>query len=395
MRYVAGSVELDGKKLPIWDDSKMNAFRFKEVSIIPQYALSALNPTRRIGTMAMELLRSRNIEPDTVLPEFKRRLKLVGLDQDVLDRFPIELSGGMKQRVVMVLSSLLDPSLLIADEVTSALDVSTQRAVSELLVEFRDRGFVKSMIVITHDLSVLYQIADTILIMYAGKLAEKAPAETVVNSPRHPYTQLLLSSLPEVGVRYAEKRLSGIPGRPPPLIDPCDLLRDVLSNAGLIEPLPNHNQWHIFVDPETVDIDLFDFPDIVGDLVEDALTNAVVAIIPGGWVRDLILELIGGIADVIRFILDIPDEIDEWLSDLFNVSFGLFDFLVTLVLDLFGHCVPIHRIDDPFTVLEEEVSTSVRLDKTPVTLVPVKVPVRNLSVRCDDVEMIVQADIGA
>jgi peptide/nickel transport system ATP-binding protein len=220
MRYVAGSVELDGKQLPIWDDSKMNAFRFKEVSIIPQYALSALNPTRRIGTMAVELLRSRNIEPDTVLPEFKRRLKLVGLDLDVLDRFPIELSGGMKQRVVMVLSSVLDPSLLIADEVTSALDVSTQRAVSELLVEFRDRGFVKSMIVITHDLSVLYQIADTILIMYAGKLAEKAPAETVVNSPRHPYTQLLLSSLPEVGVRYAENRLSGIPGRPPPLIDP-------------------------------------------------------------------------------------------------------------------------------------------------------------------------------
>ena len=95
---------------------------------------------------------------------------------DVLERFPIELSGGMRQRVVMVLSSLLDPSLLIADEVTSALDVSTQRAVSELLVEFRDRGFVKSMIVITHDLSVLYQIADTILVMYAGKLAEKAPA---------------------------------------------------------------------------------------------------------------------------------------------------------------------------------------------------------------------------
>jgi peptide/nickel transport system ATP-binding protein len=220
MRYVTGSVELDGKRLPIGDDSKMNAFRFKEVSIIPQYALSALNPTRRIGTMATELLRARHLQPDKVLPEFKRRLKLVGLDQDVLDRFPIELSGGMKQRVVMVLSSLLDPSLLIADEVTSALDVSTQRAVSELLVEFRDRGFVKSMIVITHDLSVLYQIADTILIMYAGKLAEKAPAETVVNSPRHPYTQLLLSSLPEVGVRYADKRLSGIPGRPPPLIDP-------------------------------------------------------------------------------------------------------------------------------------------------------------------------------
>jgi peptide/nickel transport system ATP-binding protein len=126
----------------------------------------------------------------------------------------------MKQRVVMVVSSLLDPSLLIADEVTSALDVSTQRAVAELLVGFRDRGFVKSMIVITHDLSVLYQIADTILVMYAGKLAEKAPAATIVEAPKHPYTDLLLSSLPEVGVRYAEQRLTGIPGRPPSLLEP-------------------------------------------------------------------------------------------------------------------------------------------------------------------------------
>ena len=220
MRYVDGRVELDGKPLPIWDDEKMNAHRFRDVSIIPQYALSALNPTRRIGRMATELLRARQASLDAVLPEFKRRLELVGLPADVLDRFPFELSGGMKQRVVMVLSSLLDPSLLIADEVTSALDVSTQRAVAELLVEFRDRGFVKSMIVITHDLSVLYQIADTVLVMYAGKLAEKAPADAIVNTPKHPYTQLLLSSLPDVGVRYAERRLEGIPGRPPSLLDP-------------------------------------------------------------------------------------------------------------------------------------------------------------------------------
>jgi peptide/nickel transport system ATP-binding protein len=220
MRYVGGRVELDGVELPVWDDAEMNAFRFREVSLIPQYALSALNPTRRIGTMAIEVISSRDVAVDRVLPELRRRLKLVGLPEDVLDRYPIELSGGMKQRVVMVLSSILDPSLLIADEVTSALDVSTQKAVAELLVEFRDRGFVKSMIVITHDLSVLYQIADTILVMYAGKLAEKAPADEMVESPQHPYTQLLLSSLPEVGVRYAEKRLSGIPGRPPSLLDP-------------------------------------------------------------------------------------------------------------------------------------------------------------------------------
>jgi peptide/nickel transport system ATP-binding protein len=220
MRYVDGNVELDGKELPVWSDAKMNPFRWKEISLIPQYALSALNPTRRIGRMTTELLRSRGIEPHTVFPELRRRLALVGLPRDILERFPIELSGGMKQRVVLVLSSILDPSLLIADEVTSALDVSTQRAVSELLVEFRDRGFVKSMIVITHDLSVLYQVADTILVMYAGKLAEKASADTVVEAPSHPYTQMLLSSLPEVGVRYTEKRLTGIPGRPPSLLEP-------------------------------------------------------------------------------------------------------------------------------------------------------------------------------
>jgi peptide/nickel transport system ATP-binding protein len=220
MRHVGGSVVLDGTELPIWDDAKMNPFRFKDVSIIPQYAQSALNPTRKIGTMATDLLVARGVSTNGALSEFKRRLKIVGLSEDVLDRFPIELSGGMKQRVVMVLSSLLDPSLLIADEVTSALDVSTQRAVAELLVEFRDRGFVKSMIVITHDLSVLYQVADTILVMYAGKLAEKASAETIVHSPAHPYTQMLLSSLPETGVRYSEQRLSGIPGRPPSLLDP-------------------------------------------------------------------------------------------------------------------------------------------------------------------------------
>jgi len=154
------------------------------------------------------------------LPEFKRRLELVGLSDEVLGMYPIELSGGMKQRTVMVLSTLLDPSLLIADEITSALDVSSQKAVSEMLVEFRDRGFVKSMIVITHDLSILHQIADTILVMYAGKLAEKASAETIVRAPRHPYTRLLISSLPEVGVRFAETRLAGIPGKPPSLLAP-------------------------------------------------------------------------------------------------------------------------------------------------------------------------------
>ncbi len=220
MKQVGGQVELDGKPLPISDARAMARYRLRDVSLIPQYAMSALNPTRKIGRMASELLKSRGVRYDTVLPEFKRRLQLVALPENVLDMYPFELSGGMRQRVTMVLSTLLDPSLLIADEVTSALDVSTQRAVGEMLMEFRERGFVKSMIVITHDLSILAQIADTILVMYAGKLAEKADAETVINAPLHPYTQMLLASLPEVGGRYTDAALVGIPGRPPSLLDP-------------------------------------------------------------------------------------------------------------------------------------------------------------------------------
>jgi peptide/nickel transport system ATP-binding protein len=119
-----------------------------------------------------------------------------------------------------VLSTLLNPSLLIADEVTSALDVASQKAVSEMLVEFRNQGYCKSILIITHDISILYQISDTILIMYAGQLAEKASTETIIHQPRHPYTKLLISSLPEVGVKYTERRLTGIPGNPPLLLEP-------------------------------------------------------------------------------------------------------------------------------------------------------------------------------
>jgi peptide/nickel transport system ATP-binding protein len=251
MRHVGGTVELDGKELPISKNGEMTEFRFKEVSIVPQYAMSAMNPTRKIGKMTAELLESRGVRYRTVLPELLRRLELVELPADVLKRFPIELSGGMKQRMVMVLSTLLDPSLLIADEITSALDVSTQKAVVKTLGGFRDRGFVKSMIVITHDVSILHEIADSILVMYAGKLAEKAPTDVIIDRPRHPYTRLLISSLPEVGVRYEERRLTGIPGSPPSLLDPpagcrfrdrCPLASDrCAQEPPFVEVEPEHS----------------------------------------------------------------------------------------------------------------------------------------------------------
>jgi peptide/nickel transport system ATP-binding protein len=220
MKFVAGRVTLDNEELPVWDMERMNDFRFKKISIIPQYAMNAMNPTRKIRKMTEELLGSRKVDFRAILPELERRLDLVKLSRDVLNMYPIELSGGMKQRMVMVLSTLLNPSLLIADEITSALDVASQKAVAEMLVEFRNQGCCKSAIVITHDISILYQIADSIMIMYAGQLAEKASTEAIIRAPRHPYTKLLISSLPNVGVKYSEERLPGIPGSPPLLLDP-------------------------------------------------------------------------------------------------------------------------------------------------------------------------------
>jgi peptide/nickel transport system ATP-binding protein len=221
MRQTGGKVMLDGKELPIDNSKRMREKRMTEVSLVPQYAMSALTPTRRIGKLTADLLKSHGVhDRDAVLAEMKRRIDLIGLKEDVLRKYSFELSGGMRQRVTIIMSTLLNPSLLIADEVTSALDVSTQRAVGEMLLEFRDRGFVKSMITITHDLSILAQIADSILIMYAGRLAEKAATPTIVNDPLHPYTQALIASLPEVGVRHDQTTLTGIPGRPPSLANP-------------------------------------------------------------------------------------------------------------------------------------------------------------------------------
>jgi peptide/nickel transport system ATP-binding protein len=221
MRAAGGKVTVDGTELPISDTRAMRPLRMTRVSLVPQYAMSALPPTRKIRKLITDLLKSHHVHDRAeVMTELRRRFALIGLKDDVLDKYPFELSGGMRQRVTIILSTLLNPSLLIADEVTSALDVSTQRAVGEMLLEFRDRGYVKSVIAITHDLAILAQIADSIAIMYAGRLAERASTEAIVNNPLHPYTQALIASLPAVGVRHDEVTLSGIPGRPPSLANP-------------------------------------------------------------------------------------------------------------------------------------------------------------------------------
>ena len=221
MRLVSGRALVDGAELPITDSGAMRRRRMAQVSLVPQYAMSALPETRRIGTIAADLLKSHGVADRTgVMAEMRRRIELVGLKGEILRRYPFELSGGMRQRVTIILSTLLNPSLLIANEVTSALDVSTQRTVGEMLMDFRERGFVKSVIMITHDLSILAQVADSIAVMYAGRLAERASTTQITEASLHPYTKALIASLPAVGVRYNQVTLTGIPGRPPSLVNP-------------------------------------------------------------------------------------------------------------------------------------------------------------------------------
>ncbi len=220
MEYIDGNVHLDNEPLHIYDNEEMGQKRFKHISIIPQYALNALNPTIKLRQFIKELVESRGIEFALIEEELKERLEFVKLDPNVLNQYPLELSGGMKQRVVMVISTLLNPSLLLCDEITSALDVTTQKLVAELVVKFRDKKIVNSVTFVTHDVPVLYQIADRIMIMYAGQIAEIGPSNEIIHNPRHPYTKALVDAMPEVGFQYTDSPFKSIPVRPPALLDP-------------------------------------------------------------------------------------------------------------------------------------------------------------------------------
>ncbi len=144
------------------------------------------------------------------------------------------------------------------------------------------------------------------------------------------------------------------------------------------------NEWGVFLDPLTVDLDLFDIPDMVGDLLQNAITSAINALLPGpGWLKDLIMAILGPIVDLMRAILDIPDKIDEWLTDLLGVSLGLFDFLVTVIADYFASKSPLTMIEDPFPIAGYSGA-----------LVPIKLPLRDLAVRVSTDEMLVQGSVG-
>jgi peptide/nickel transport system ATP-binding protein len=196
--------------------------RGKYIALIPQSAMSALNPTRKIKDLVFDAVRAHYPKRPKaeILKIATEQFNELGLPLRVLDSYFFELSGGMKQRSVIAISSLLNPKVLIADEPTVALDVSTQKAVLNLLMKLRNTGMVQSIVFITHDIAVLRQVADRIMVMYAGMVVEEGPTEDVVFRPFHPYTQALISTVivPEPDIK--KKVLTGIPGAPPNLKTP-------------------------------------------------------------------------------------------------------------------------------------------------------------------------------
>ena len=213
----AGSISLDGIHLDGMPASEFNSkIRWKKIAMVFQGAMNALDPVYTVESQLRELLKEHHFEGD-IEGKIEESLKQVGLDGSVAKRYPHELSGGMKQRVVIAMALLLEPDLLIADEPTTALDVLVQSQIIDLLKNLRNEKGT-SLILITHDLALVSQIADRVGIMYAGRLVEVASTSDIYKNPKHPYTQALIAAVPRL--RSGEKKIHFVKGSPPSLLNP-------------------------------------------------------------------------------------------------------------------------------------------------------------------------------
>jgi peptide/nickel transport system ATP-binding protein len=213
-----GVVEVDGKNLMDLENEEFRTqVRWRMISMVFQGAMNALSPMIRVGYQVAEpLMIHLDASKDEAMAKAEAAMESVGLPRYTVKRYPHELSGGMKQRVVIAMALVMRPSIVILDEPTSALDVMTQANIMNLLKQLKeDEGL--SYIFITHDLGLSSELADWVGIMYAGQLVEFGPAETVFPKPTHPYTQKLLSSVPRL---HSDIRPDSIPGTPPDLTAP-------------------------------------------------------------------------------------------------------------------------------------------------------------------------------
>jgi peptide/nickel transport system ATP-binding protein len=223
LHYASGEIIVDERNITGMDpDDVRKTILGNEISYIPQAAMNALNPTQKVIHFIEDVVQAHH--PQTSKQEIyelaRKRFELLGLPPEVLQKYSVELSGGMKQRTVIATSVILSPKVLIADEPSSALDVTSQKMVIKMIVDLMDKGIIKSLVFITHELPLLYHVTDEIMIMYAGQVVEKGTADEVIFDPIHPYTKALMGSIivPEKGLR--DIKLTAIPGTPPNLKNP-------------------------------------------------------------------------------------------------------------------------------------------------------------------------------
>ncbi len=218
-KIVGGSIKVDGREIVgLPEDVLRKEIRWEKISMIFQGAMNAMNPVYTVGYQMTEpLIYHKGMSQEEAIDRAQKYLELVGLDPEIVYRYPHELSGGMKQRVIIATALLMEPSVVIADEPTTALDVIVQAQIINLMKRLK-KELNLSMIFITHDLSILAEISDKIAIMYAGKIVELGPSEKVYYEPAHPYTQKLLAAIPRL--HEDVERLEFIPGQPPNLAHP-------------------------------------------------------------------------------------------------------------------------------------------------------------------------------
>ena len=223
LHYTSGDIIVDGKNITGMDpDTIRKTVLGSDVAYIPQAAMNALNPTRKVGKFIEDVIHAHELPMDKkqIREMAEQRFALLGLPVDALDKHSVELSGGMRQRVVIAVSTILNPKVLIAHEPASALDVTSQKMVIKMMKDMMAKGLVKSMIFITHELPLLYNVTDDIMVMYAGQIVERGTAKEMVFDPIHPYSRGLMRSIlvPEEGTR--DVKLTAIPGTPPNLKHP-------------------------------------------------------------------------------------------------------------------------------------------------------------------------------
>ncbi|MBR3400841.1 MAG: ABC transporter ATP-binding protein [Parasporobacterium sp.] len=223
LHYISGDIIIDGKNISGLDpDVVRKTILGTEIAYIPQAAMNALNPTQKIIRFVEDVIRAHNPKADKkeIRERAQTRFAELGLPKEVLDKHAVELSGGMKQRTVIAVSTILSPKVLIADEPSSALDVTSQKMVIKMMRELMEKGYIKSMLFITHELPLLYNVTDDIMVMYAGQIVERGSAREMVFDPIHPYSHGLMGSIlvPEEGTRGTT--LTAIPGTPPNLKKP-------------------------------------------------------------------------------------------------------------------------------------------------------------------------------